>query len=100
MTTFTKEWEKAATQWWDATLQSPATLESLGAALNAACEAKERSDRALEQVWGQWRLASATDVERIHERLGEIDDRLAGIEALIRDPDAAPSADAETTKES
>lgn len=80
---FTKQWEKAAAGWWDGTLREPATLDAMRQALLAACAAKERSDQAIEQVWAQWRLPSATDVERLHERVGDLDERLARIETLL-----------------
>lgn len=80
---FTKDWEQQAAKWWDATLRDQGTLEQMRAALLAVCAAKERSDQQLEQLWGAWRLPSATDVERLHERVGELDDRLARIEALL-----------------
>jgi hypothetical protein len=80
---FTKQWEQAASGFWDTTLREPATLDAMRAALLAVCAAKERSDQAVEQLWSQWRLPSATDVERLHERMGDLDERLARIETLL-----------------
>lgn len=90
-----KAWEGAAARWWDQTLRAPETLEQLGKSLGAACAAKERSDQALEQLWSQWRLPSATDLERLHERVADVDERLGRIEALLeRLLAAAPPATA------
>ena len=68
----TKSWEEAASGWWDRTLRSPHTLEAMGGMLPAMCSAKERWDQALDEAWSRWRLPSASDVDRIHERIGEI----------------------------
>ena len=80
MNAVTKEWEKAAATWWDATLRDPKTLEALGTNLNAMCTLKERTDRQLEELWGRYRLPSAADVERLHERLASIEDSLERVE--------------------
>jgi hypothetical protein len=78
-----KAWETSAARWWDQTLRAPETLEQLGKSLGAACAAKERSDQALEQLWSQWRLPSSTDLERLHERVADLDDRFGRIESLL-----------------
>lgn len=75
-----KEWEQHAARWWDATLRDASTLESMKNALGALCAAKERSDQALEHHWATWRLPSSTDVERLAERLADLDERMARIE--------------------
>lgn len=76
---FTKEWERSAQAWWDQALRSRETLEAMGAALGGMCAARERSDRALEQAWAAWRLPSASDVERVYERLGEVQEQLGEV---------------------
>lgn len=86
----TQEWEKAATAWWDATLRDPKTLGSLGEALNGMCEAKERSDRMVERVWAHWRLPTASDVERIHERLTDLERQLGRVEELLEEALVSP----------
>lgn len=89
----TKAWEQAASRWWDETIRDPRTMEGMGAVLNALCAAKERSDRSLDEHWAGWRLASATDVQRIHERLGELQVQLDRIESLLgAAPAEAPRA--------
>ncbi len=80
---FTKSWEEAAGRWWDQTLRAPETLERMRGMLGDVCAAKERSDRALEDTWTAWRLPSAADVERLHERLGDLEDSLGRIESLL-----------------
>ncbi|MGE0710311.1 MAG: hypothetical protein AB7N76_13640 [Planctomycetota bacterium] len=80
---FVKATERAAAKWWDATLRAPRTLESLGSALTGLSGAKERLDRALEQTWSVWRLPTALDVERLHERLGELEEQLAEVSAQL-----------------
>lgn len=78
-----KVWEQAASRWWDETVRDPKTLEGMGTFLDALCAAKERTDRSLDEHWSRWRLASATDVQRIHERLGEVQAQLDRIESLL-----------------
>ncbi|MCO5165589.1 MAG: hypothetical protein M9894_04365 [Planctomycetes bacterium] len=78
-----KEWEQQAARWWDATLREPPTLEGMRKALEGVCAAKERSDQALEQLWALYRLPTATDVERLHERLGDLEDGLARLQATV-----------------
>lgn len=80
---FTKEWEQQAARWWDTTLRDQGTLEQMRSMLLGVCAAKERSDQALEQVWAAYRLPSATDLERLNERLGDIEDRLGRFEDAI-----------------
>ncbi len=97
-----KEWEQQATRWWDATLREQGTLDLMRRSLEGVCAAKERSDEALEQLWAAYRLPSATDVERLNERLGDIEDRLdrlqGALEALVeRLPAPAPSSKAGAT---
>ncbi|MDC3379332.1 hypothetical protein OAX78_03520 [Planctomycetota bacterium] len=95
---FTEQWEKAAQTWWDQTLRSPETLNGMGEMLNGLCDAKERGDRAMERLWASYRLPSAVDVERIHERQGELDERLARIEDLLEDLLAAKTAPSKGTQ--
>ena len=93
----TKDWEQHAAGWWAEQLQDPKTMERMGDWLNGACEAKERSDRALEEHWGQWRLPSAADVERLYERMGQVRDALERIEdrlSALETPAAAKPAPA------
>lgn len=78
-----KEWEQQATRWWDATLREQGTLDLMRKTLDGVCAAKERSDQALEQLWATYRLPSATDVERLSERLGDIEDRLDRLQDVI-----------------
>jgi hypothetical protein len=80
---FTKEWEKAASTWWDGTLRQESTLEGMRQALLGVCAAKERSDQALEQLWASYRLPSATDLERVHERVGEVEERVDEVFAQV-----------------
>lgn len=80
---FTKEWEQQAARWWDTTLRDQGTLEQMRSMLDNICAAKERSDQTLEQVWAAYRLPSATDIERLNERLGDIEDRLGRFEDAI-----------------
>lgn len=78
-----KEWEQQATRWWDATLREQGTLDLMRKSLEGVCAAKERSDQALEQLWAMYRLPSATDVERLDQRLGDIEDRLDRLQDVI-----------------
>jgi hypothetical protein len=76
-------WERVATRAWDGVLRHPTTLEGLGANLRGASELKSRWDRGLEQAWAGWRLPSALDVERMHERLGEVEETLLRLERRL-----------------
>lgn len=80
---FFKTWEQSAAKWWDETLRAPQTLSGLGSALSGISSAKERWDRGLEQAWSTWRLPSAMDVERLHERIGELEDQLFALSAQL-----------------
>jgi hypothetical protein len=86
---FVKEMEESAGRMWEKTIKDPRTLESMGSMLTFLCGAKERSDRALEEAWAHARLPSAADVQRLFERLGEIDERLARLEERLATPEAA-----------
>jgi hypothetical protein len=86
-----KGWEEQAGRWWDETLRDPKTLEGMGQFLSALCTAKERSDRALEEHWARLRLPSATDLERVYERLGEVQAQLDRIEAALARPAGKPA---------
>ncbi len=76
-------WEDAAARWWDEALRAPTTLEAMGGWLRGTSELKARWDRGLEQVWSGWRLPSALDVERVHERLGELEQQLVRLEERL-----------------
>jgi hypothetical protein len=80
---FTKDWEQSSAGWWEQTLRDPKTLEQMSSWLNGACEAKERSDRALEDHWAQWRLPSSADLERVYERLGQVQESLGRLEERL-----------------
>lgn len=77
---FTDAWEKAATCWWDTMLHDAATLQGMGQAISALSALKERQNRAMEDLWSLVRLPTAADIERLHERLGDIERRLAALE--------------------
>lgn len=78
-----KEWEQQATRWWDTTLREQGTLDFMRQTLEGVCAAKERSDHALEQLWALYRLPSASDTERLNERLGELEERLDRIQEVL-----------------
>lgn len=99
----TKGWEEQAGRWWDETLRDSRTLEGMGQFLSAMCTAKERSDRALEEHWARLRLPSAADIERVYERLGEVQAQLDRLEAALAEgatarAKAEKSADKSTDK--
>jgi len=77
--------EEKAASWWDQTLRAPRTLTGLGKTLTGVSTVKERWDRNLEQAWGAWRLPSALDVERLHERIGELEDHLCELNLQLED---------------
>lgn len=79
----TKRMEDRATQWWDDTLRHPKTLTGLGWTLRGVSAWKAACDRWLEMTWSSARLPSALDVERVYERLGELEDQLARMEERI-----------------
>lgn len=81
--------ERVATRAWDGILRHPTTLEALGSNLRGASAVKRRFDRGLEQTWAGWRLPSALDVERVHERLGELEEHVLRLERHL----AATKAD-------
>lgn len=96
--------EEKAASWWDRTLRAPKTLTGLGKTLAGVSTVKERWDRNLEQTWGAWRLPSALDVERLHERIGELEDHLCELNVQLesfnaREQTAAaePAASAEAS---
>ena len=80
---FFKASEAAAAKWWDATLRAPKTLETMGMALGGLSGAKERMDRTMEQAWSAWRLPTALDVERLHERMGELEEQIAELQIAL-----------------
>tara|TARA_B100000965_G_C19392856_1_gene669779 strand:- start:82 stop:420 length:339 start_codon:yes stop_codon:yes gene_type:complete len=80
---FVKATEAAAAKWWDATLRAPKTLETMGMALGGLSGAKERMDRTMEQTWSAWRLPTALDVERLHERMGELEEQIAELQLAL-----------------
>ena len=92
LTGFTKSCEDAASGWWDQHLRRPTTLERLGKQLNRMSALKARWDRTLEQSWATWRLPSALDVERLHERLGELEEQLVRVEDLLAERARGTSA--------
>lgn len=75
-----KQWERQAASFWDKTLRHPRTLQNLGTVLTGVSTVKERTDRALEKWWEAWRLPSATDIERLYERMAELDEKLSRID--------------------
>lgn len=86
-----KEWEQHAARFWDTTLKDASTLDSLKNALTALAAAKEKSDQALEEHWARWRLPSSTDIERLAERISDLDERMARIEEHLVALRAAPA---------
>ena len=78
-----KTLEESAAKWWDRTLRAPRTLTGLGRVLGGASSVKERWDRSLEQAWSAWRLPSALDVERLHERIGELEEHLSELNVQL-----------------
>lgn len=72
--------ERVATRAWDGVLRHPTTLDALGSNLRGVSEVKRRVDRGLELTWAGWRLPSALDVERVHERIGELEEQLIRLE--------------------
>ncbi|RMG08575.1 MAG: hypothetical protein D6731_21655 [Planctomycetota bacterium] len=80
---FGKTCEAFASRWWDGALRDPGLLRGVGRLLDASSAAKERSDRALEDHWNRWRLPSAADLERVLERLGDVEQRLSRLEARL-----------------
>ena len=92
--------EEKAASWWDRTLRAPTTLTGLGKTLSGVSLVKERWDRNLETAWGAWRLPSALDVERLHERLGELEDHICELNLQLETSLAAQAqAAAPTAKE-
>lgn len=89
--TMSKEWEQHAARFWDTTLKDASTLDSLKNALTALAAAKEKSDQALEEHWARWRLPSSTDIERLAERISDLDERMARIEEHLVALRAAPA---------
>lgn len=85
-TGFTKKWEALLGERWQAALRDKALLEKLGGSLSALSFFKERRDRALERFWEECRLPSAADVERVYERLGELQERIDELEEAIAAP--------------
>jgi len=59
----------------------------MGDWLGALCTIKERWNTGLEQTWAQWRLPSALDMERLFERIGELEEQIARLEDQL---DEAP----------
>ena len=78
-------WERVATRAWDGALRHPATLQALGANLRGVSAVKRGFDRGLERTWAGWRLPSALDVERVHERIGELEEHVLRLERLLAD---------------
>jgi len=82
-----ERWEQWAADWWSDHLRKPETLKGMGDWLGALCTIKERWNTGLEQTWAQWRLPSALDMERLFERIGELEEQIARLEDQL---DEAP----------
>ena len=72
----TKDYENAASAFHESLQSSPSQLNFVGRTLKTMSSTKERFDQSMEKIWASFRLVSATDVERVYERLGAIQDRL------------------------
>jgi hypothetical protein len=88
----TAKFTDVATRWWDDTLREEKTLGRLHAFLSDLSWAKERSDRALEDVWSAWRVPSAGDLERLNQRLSDLQRQLDRIEGLLESQRSEPRA--------
>ena len=83
-----QSWDQAAQSWWSDYLRQPETLAQMGKSLNGLCEQKERWDRMAEDHWGRMRLASAGDLERLHARIGELEDTILRLEDALQQQQA------------
>ncbi len=75
-----KPLEDGITRFWDRALRKPFVLGGVGRYLNGVSGAKARWNRSLEDAWAGWRLPSSLDVERMHERIGELEAHILRLE--------------------
>ncbi|MCA8920238.1 MAG: hypothetical protein KDD82_00435 [Planctomycetes bacterium] len=87
--------EQWAADWWSEHLRKPETLSGMGDMLGAMCTLKERWNKGLEQTWAHWRLPSALDMERLYERLGELEEHIARLEDQLEDAPQRPQTPAQ-----
>ena len=72
----TKDYEKASSAFLQSLQNSPSQLNLVGQSLKTLSTVKARIDQNLEKFWESFRMVSAADIERVYERLGDIQDRL------------------------
>lgn len=75
-----KDYEQAANAFFQNLSEAPSQLNLVGQTLKTASTVKEQSDRAMEKVLEAMRVPSSADIERLYERLGDIDARLDDME--------------------
>lgn len=71
-----KDYEKASGAFFESLQNSPSQLNLVGKSLKTMSKTKARLDNNMEKFWESFRMVSAADIERVYERLGEIQDRL------------------------
>lgn len=71
-----KDYEKASGAFFETLQNSPSQLNLVGKSLKTVSKTKARIDSNMEKFWESFRMVSAGDIERVYERLGEIQDRL------------------------
>ncbi len=71
-----KHWEKAMTQWWDATLDSPAFLGAMGKNLEGAARARGQYEKAVDQSLEKMHLPTRGDLVRVARVAALLEERL------------------------
>lgn len=71
-----KDYEKASGAFFETLQNSPSQLNLVGKSLKTMSRTKAHLDSNMEKFWESFRMVSAGDIERVYERLGEIQDRL------------------------
>ncbi|MBM4369859.1 MAG: hypothetical protein FJ102_26855 [Deltaproteobacteria bacterium] len=71
-----KHWEKAMTQWWDTTLESPAFLGAMGKNLESAARARGQYEKAVDQSLEKMHLPTRGDLVRVARVAALLEERL------------------------
>jgi hypothetical protein len=84
-----KPLEDGVTRFWDRALRKPFVLGGMGRSLNGISGVKARWNRSLEDAWAGWRLPSALDVERMHDRIGDLEAHILRLERTLSNDEQA-----------
>jgi hypothetical protein len=81
--------EDGITRFWDRALRNRFVLGGMGRSLNGISGARAWWNRSLEDAYAGWRLPSALDVERMHDRIGDLEAHILRLERALSQRDEA-----------